>query len=83
MNEFESESKVVLTVDVPTVIFDKMSSTSEWIMDDEKFKNIILVTNPHQVSYVYLIRERIQSIQTKVIILFNIKDNRLTLLTTM
>lgn len=71
----------MMAVDVPPVVFDRMSMSSDWIGDDDKFKQVLSTGSPQISSYLHLIRERLRAIE-KLILLFNIKDNRITLLNT-
>ena len=68
-----------MAVDVPTVVFDRMAMSSDWIRDDDKFKQVLGTGSPHIASYLHLIRERVRTIE-KMTLLFNIKDNRIALL---
>lgn len=72
----------MLAVDVPAVVFDRMAMNSDWIRDDDKFKQVLGAGSPHISSYLHLIRERVrdQKTQTSAWLIFNIKDNRIALI---
>ncbi|TIA92337.1 hypothetical protein E3P99_00678 [Wallemia hederae] len=58
LQEYENASKAMMAVDVPTVVFDRMAMSSDWIRDDDKFKQVLGAGSPHIASYLHLIRER-------------------------
>lgn len=69
----------MMAVDVPTVVFDRMAMSKDWIRDDDKFKQVLGAGSPHISSYLHLIRERVRMIE-KLTLMFNIKDNRIALI---
>ncbi|TIA73067.1 hypothetical protein E3P91_01642 [Wallemia ichthyophaga] len=76
LQEFENASKAMLAVDVPAVVFDRMAMNSDWIRDDDKFKQVLGAGSPHISSYLHLIRERVrdQKTQTTTMNMSTIKD---------
>ncbi|TFY68401.1 hypothetical protein EVJ58_g1031 [Rhodofomes roseus] len=73
-----------LAVDVPTSVFDELSKNASWVTDDEAWKAISAMLPAQYGAYTNQLREAVikkKADGQKYILLFAVKDERISLLT--
>ena len=73
-----------LAVDLPPSAFEELSKNATWITDEEAWKAILAPLSAQYVAYANQIREAISRKKAdgqKYLLLFSVKDERVSLLT--
>ena len=75
-----------LAIDLPSNVFEELSKNANWITDEEAWKTILAPLPAQYVAYANQIREAVSRKKAdgdghKYLLLFAVKDERVSLLT--
>ncbi|KZT71101.1 Serine/threonine-protein kinase [Daedalea quercina L-15889] len=79
-----SSGMPTLAIDVPASVFDDLSKNASWVIDEEAWKAIIAALPAQYVTYANQIRDTVSRKKEdgqKYLLLFAVKDERVSLLT--
>lgn len=84
MKQAANSGMATLAVDLPPNAFEELSKNANWVTDEEAWKAILAPLSAQYVAYANQIREAVNRKKAdgqKYLLLFAVKDERVSLLT--